>query len=77
MQILRQQLRMFANQIDVGTPVIRIKDCRIRNETSNVRVGSKADIALGPRHAHFIRKSGHRLMFRRLLLLGFHASPAR
>jgi len=33
-QIPRQQLRMFVNPIDVGTTVIRMKDCRIRNEIS-------------------------------------------
>ena len=33
-QNLTQQSRMFANPIVVGTTVIRMKDCRIRNEIS-------------------------------------------
>ena len=33
-QNLTQQLRTFENPIGVGTTVIRMKDCRIRNEIS-------------------------------------------
>jgi len=32
MQNLTQQSRTFENPIGVGTTVIRMKDCRIRNE---------------------------------------------
>ena len=34
-----QQLPMFENPIDVGTPVIRMKDCLTRTEPSGVRLG--------------------------------------
>ena len=34
MHNLTQQLRTFENPIGVGTTVIRMKDCRIRNEIS-------------------------------------------
>jgi hypothetical protein len=33
-QNLTQQLRTFENPIGVGTTVIRVKDCRFRNEIS-------------------------------------------
>ena len=45
-QNLTQQLRTFENPIGVGTTVIRMKDCRIRNEISLSRLELARRLAL-------------------------------
>ena len=45
-QNLTQQLRTFANPIVVGTTVIRMKRCRIRNEISLSRLELARRLAL-------------------------------